>query len=241
VALRRNVTQTVGESLVIVVVFRLLTDAGLVGLLLFLSAGTVAWWRAWVLLAVLLGVRLVGAAAVARVNSALLRERARLPLHDTQPWTDRVLLLAVLATGFLGLPLLAGLDVFRWHVLPPPARWLCASGLVLFALGWILKQVALRANAFATTVVRLQSDRAHTVVDAGVYAVVRHPFYAADPLILVGLGLWLQSSAAPLAAVVPVLLMVLRLQLEERFLRRALPGYAAYMTRVPHRLVPGVW
>ena len=89
--------------------------------------------------------------------------------------------------------------------------------------------------------VRLQTDRAHVVVDVGVYALVRHPFYAADPLIFVGLALWLQSSAAALAAVVPVLLMVLRLQLEERFLRRALPGYAAYMVRVRHRLVPGIW
>lgn len=209
--------------------------------MLFASANTFAWWRAWVLLAVLMVVRVVGAVVIARVSPALLRERARLPLHDKQPVTDRVLLLAVLATGFLGLPLLAGLDVYRWHVLPTPAPWLSNVGLVLFALGWGLKQVALRANAFATTVVRLQSERAHTVVDAGVYAVVRHPFYAADPLILVGLGLWLQSSAAALAAVVPVLLMMLRLQLEERFLRRALPGYDDYMTRVPYRLVPGVW
>jgi protein-S-isoprenylcysteine O-methyltransferase Ste14 len=179
--------------------------------------------------------------SIARVHPALLRERARLPLHAAQPWTDRLLLLAVLATGFLGLPLFSGLDVFRWHLLAPPAPWLSAVGLGLFALGWILKQVALWTNAFATTVVRLQADRAHAVVDAGVYAVVRHPFYAADPLILVGLGLWLQSSAAAVASVGPVLLMVIRLQLEERFLQRALPGYADYMHRVPHRLIPGIW
>ncbi|WP_310570986.1 isoprenylcysteine carboxylmethyltransferase family protein [Gemmatimonas sp.] len=225
----------------LVVALRLMADATLVALMLFASAGTLAWWRAWVLLGVLMVVRVAGAAMIARVSPTLLRERARLPLHGEQPTTDRVLLLAVLATGFLGLPLLAGLDVHRWHVLPPPAPWLNSVGLVLFVLGWGLKQVALRANAFATTVVRLQTERAHAVVDAGVYAVVRHPFYAADPLILVGLGLWLQSSAAALAAVVPVLFMVLRLQLEERFLLRALPGYAEYVTRVPHRLVPGVW
>ena len=75
-----------------VVVLRLVADAGLVGLLLFTSAGTMAWGRAWALL-------------------------------------------AVLATGFLGLPLLAGLDVFRWHLLPPPGRWLSGIGVVLFAMG----------------------------------------------------------------------------------------------------------
>lgn len=225
----------------LVVAVRLAADAGLVAILLFASAGTLAWWRAWLLLAVLLLVRAVGACAVYRVNPALLAERARLPIHDDQPWSDRLLLLAVLATGFLGLPAIAGLDVFHWHLLPRPSPVLSGIGLILFALGWSIKNLALRANAFATAVVRLQSHRAHAVADSGVYSVVRHPFYAADPLILVGLGLWLESYAAVLCAVLPVALMVMRLRLEERFLRRKLPGYNDYMVRVPHRLIPGVW
>jgi protein-S-isoprenylcysteine O-methyltransferase Ste14 len=89
--------------------------------------------------------------------------------------------------------------------------------------------------------VRLQRERAHSVADSGVYAVVRHPFYAADPLIYVGLALWLGSYVGALLAFIPVSLMVVRLGLEERFLRRELPGYHAYTLRVPHRLIPGVW
>jgi protein-S-isoprenylcysteine O-methyltransferase Ste14 len=223
------------------VAVRLVGDTALVAMLLFASAGTLAWWRAWLLLAVLLIVRALGARAVYRVNPALLLERAKLPMHDDQPWTDRLLLLAVLTTGFLGLPVIAGLDVFRWHVLPRPAPLFGVSGLILFALGWSIKNLALRANAFATAVVRLQSERAHAVVDSGMYAVVRHPFYAADPLILVGLGLWLESYTAVLCAILPISLMVVRLCLEERFLRRELPGYDEYAMRVPHRLIPGVW
>ncbi|WP_373062652.1 isoprenylcysteine carboxylmethyltransferase family protein [Gemmatimonas sp.] len=111
---------------------------------------------------------------------------------------------------------------------------------MLFALGWSLKQLALRANAFATAVVCLQHERAHAVADTGVYAIVRHPFYAADPFILMGLGLWLESYAAVLGAVISVALMVLRLQGEERFLCRALPEYQDSIERVPHRLIPGV-
>jgi len=223
------------------VAIRLVADAGLVAILLFTAAGTLAWWRAWVLLAVLLLIRALGARAVYRVNPALLHERAALPIHDDQPWNDRLLLFAVLTTGFLGLPVIAGRDVFHWHVLPRPAPLLGGIGLVLFALGWGIKNLALRANAFATAVVRLQRERAHTVADSGVYTVVRHPFYAADPLILVGLGLWLESYAAALCAVIPISLMVIRLRLEEHFLRRELPGYEEYTTRVPHRLIPGVW
>ncbi len=223
------------------VAVRLVADTALVAILLLTSAGTLAWWRAWVLLAVMLLVRGLGARAAYQVNPALLRERATLPIHRDQPWTDRLLLLAVLSTGFLGLPVIAGLDAFRWHALPRPAPLLGGTGLALFALGWSIKSLALRANAFATAALRLQSERAHAVADVGLYAVVRHPFYAADPLILVGLGLWLESYAAVLCAVVPLSLVVIRLHLEERFLRRELPGYVEYTTRVPHRLVPGVW
>lgn len=224
-----------------VVAVRLLADTALVGLLLFGAAGTLAWTRAWVLLAVLLLVRAIGAVLVARVHPALLRERAKLPMHAAQPWSDLVLVWAVLATGFLGLPLIAGFDVFRWHVRPQPGVVLSAVGLVLFALGWSLKQLALRTNAFATVVVRHQHERAHVVVDGGVYALVRHPSYAADPLIFLGLSLWLQSYVAALGAVIPVALMVRRLQLEERFLRNTFPAYQVYMARVPYRLVPGIW
>jgi protein-S-isoprenylcysteine O-methyltransferase Ste14 len=131
--------------------------------------------------------------------------------------------------------------VFRWRLLRPPPPLVAGLGLVLFALGWALKSLALCANAFAVAELRVQRERAHAVVDAGVYSVVRHPFYAADPLILTGLGLWLGSYVAALSAVVPVACMVVRLQLEERFLRRELPGYAAYAARVRHRLVPRVW
>ena len=223
------------------VIMRLAADAALVGLLMFVSAGTVAWWRGWVLLVVLFLVRAVGALAVHAVHPDLLRERAGLPIHEQQSRADRLLLLGVLATGFLGLPVIAGLDVFRWQVLPGPTPVIAGLGLVLFALGWILKNFALHANAFAVTVVRIQGEHGHRVAESGVYGVVRHPFYAADLLILVGLGLWLESYAAAVCAVIPIALMMMRLRLEERFLRRELPGYTAYAERVRYRLVPGIW
>jgi protein-S-isoprenylcysteine O-methyltransferase Ste14 len=112
---------------------------------------------------------------------------------------------------------------------------------VLFTLGWGLKGWALRSNAFATAPARLQRERNHVVVDSGPYALVRHPFYAADPLIFFGLSLWLESYAAMVYALVPIALMMVRLTLEERLLREGLPGYRDYGNRVQHRLIPGVW
>jgi len=175
------------------VMVRLVADTLLVAILLFVSAGTIAWPRSWVLLAAMFAVRTVGALAVYRANPDLMRQRAGLPIHRAQIWADRVLLLGVLATGFLGLPVIAGLDAFRWHALPRPTLPIAGVALACFALGWSLKSLALRANAFAAPVIRVQSERAHTVAESGPYSVVRHPFYAADPLILIGMSVWLES------------------------------------------------
>jgi protein-S-isoprenylcysteine O-methyltransferase Ste14 len=223
------------------VALRLLADTILVGLALFLPGATLSWAHAWILLGVLLTVRLLGAFAVHQISPALLRERAKAPVHNDQPRTDRVLVLAILGSGFLGLPLLASLDHFYWQSMPAPSPLLSALGLLLFTCGWILKNVALRVNAFAVTTLRLQTERAHRVVETGVYSVIRHPFYAADLPIFLGLGLWLQSFVVVLVSAVPIGLMLLRLTFEEAYLHRQLPGYTGYTKRVRHRLVPGIW
>lgn len=223
------------------VLLRVVADAVVVAIALFAAAGTFAWPRAWVLLAVLLIVRVLSAIAVFRVNPTLLRERATVLIHREQPWADKVVLLAFMTTAFIGVPVLAAQDVFHWHLLPSPPPFLATLGLFLFTLGWIIKALALRENAFAVTVVRLQAERQHAVVDTGVYNVVRHPMYAGSPFVLVGLSLWLGSYTAALYASLPLGLLMVRIRLEERFLRRELPGYVEYMKRVPYRLLPVIW
>jgi hypothetical protein len=83
-------------------------------------------------------------------NPVLMRDRAGLPTHRDQRVSDRFLVLAVLAAGFLGVPTVAGLDRFHLHLLPNPPRAVGAAGLLLFTVGWALKGWALRTNAFAT-------------------------------------------------------------------------------------------
>jgi protein-S-isoprenylcysteine O-methyltransferase Ste14 len=223
------------------VLTRIIADAVFVGFVLFAAAGTLVWRRAWILLVVLVVVRTVSAIAIHRVNPALLRERATVLVHHRQPWADRLLLLGFMGAAFVGVPAIATLDAFRWHVLPSPPFALAAAGLVLFVAGWTIIGVALRTNTFAVTVVRLQDERQHTVVDTGIYGVVRHPMYAGNPLVNVGLSLWLGSYAGVLFAVIPLGLLLVRIHLEERFLRRELSGYHDYAERVRYRMVPGVW
>jgi protein-S-isoprenylcysteine O-methyltransferase Ste14 len=220
--------------------------AGLLGyvflfaVLLFAPAGTVDWSEAWILLAVLLVVRLASTILLYRSQGDLLVERARLPLQSGQPWSDRLLLPAIMAS-FAALVAFAAWD--RWHLrlLPAPPAWIRVVGLLAFAAGWGMVHLALSANAFAVTVVRHQEDRGQFVVTAGPYAVVRHPMYAGLIPIMTGLGLWLGSIAAALGALVPIGLLMARIALEERLLRRVLPAYEAYAARVRWRLVPGVW
>jgi len=223
------------------VLVRVVVDAAIVAAVLFIAARTLVWPRAWILVGTLLVVRTVSAIAVFRTNPALLRERAAVLMHQHQPAIDRALLLAFMGTAFVVLPAVAALDARRWHFLPSPSLAVSILGLALFVLGWTIIGVALRANRFAVTVVRHQVEREHSVIDTGVYGVIRHPMYAGNPLVNVGLGLWLGSYAAALFAVIPLALLLLRVGIEERFLLRELPGYRDYTRRVRYRLLPGIW
>ena len=223
------------------VLIRVTADAAFIAIVMFVAAGTLAWQRAWILVAVLFVVRTVSAIVVFRVNPALLRERAAVLVHPHQPLIDRVLLLAFMGTAFVGVPAVAALDVFRWHVLPSPPLVLASAGFALFVVGWTIIGVALRENTFAVTVVRHQEERQHTVVTTGIYSVVRHPMYAGNLLVNVGLSLWLGSYVAALFAAIPLALLMVRIALEERFLLRELSGYGEYAARVPYRLLPGFW
>ena len=218
----------------------LLGYVALFAVLLFGPAGTLRWPSAWVLLAVLFVVRGVSTVRLWRVQRRLLAERARLPLHPEQPLADRVLLIAFMAS-FAALVAFAAADVWHLRLLPPvPDAWR-PLGLAAFAAGWWIVHLALEANAFAVTVVRLQDERGHAVADTGPYRVVRHPMYAGLAPVMLGLCVWLGSTAGALLAAVPIGVLAARVVVEERLLRARLPGYADYATRVRRRLVPGVW
>ena len=218
----------------------LLAYVALFAVLLFAPAGTPQWWDGWVLLAALLIVRGAGTLDVYRLNPELLAERTGVPIRSGQPRADRVLLASFMAS-FAAQVAFCSADVWRLRLLPPPAFPLRMAGLGLFMAGWWVAGRTLRDNAFAVTTVRHQAERAHHVVDSGVYRIVRHPMYAAMIPVMTGMALWLGSTAGVLAAAIPMAILAARIVLEERFLRATLPGYADYASRVRWRLVPRVW
>lgn len=207
-----------------------------VAVVLFLAAGRLNWTWAWVFLGVYL-------ASIA-TNSAFLRTRLetvaeRGRFKNMRDWDKIVGGLWALAQ-FLLLPLVAGLDrrfgwsgqlEVIWHV----------AGSVVFALGLGLFGWAMIANAYFSTVARIQSDRGQTVCRAGPYRVVRHPGYAGAVLQSLGIPLLLGSWWALIPAGGATMLMIARTCLEDRMLRAELPGYQAYVEEVRYRLAPGIW
>jgi protein-S-isoprenylcysteine O-methyltransferase Ste14 len=198
------------------------------------------WGQAWTLVVIFFAIRLAGGARIERTKSGLLVERAKLPLQSGQPLADKVLLLLTMAAYTCEL-VLTGLDRRYWNAVGTHFRILAPAGLVLFVFGWLLVMRALEINAFATTVVRHQTERGHSVVDWDVYRAVRHPMYSGLVAAMLGMPLWLGSVVGIEAALVPIALLAVRIVLEERVLRHALPGYATYATRTRWRLIPGVW
>lgn len=217
-----------------------LFQPALFALVLLYPPGEIAWPRAWVLIGTIAVATIASILALARADSALLAERFGPPVQRGQPSADKAIVLLLVAT-FLGAVRFVPYDVFAWHVLPAPPAAVAALGLAAFGSGWWVVTAALSANPFAVPVVKAQAERGHYVVERGPYAVVRHPMYAGGALVMLGLPLWLGSTAGFLAALVPVALLALRIVFEERFLRGALSGYAAYAARVRSRLIPGVW
>ena len=206
------------------------------GLALFLPAGTFAYWQAWVFIAVFSACSLVSSVYLAvRHPAALARRMNAGPTAETRP-VQRIIISAIVLS-VVAVLVVSALDWrFGWSTVPV---WVVVVGDALVALGLVGTQIVVMQNNYAGASITVEADQ--PLVSNGLYGIVRHPMYAGSPLVNVGLGLWLGSYAAMLFAVVPLALLLLRIVIEERFLRRELPGYGEYAARVPYRLLPGVW
>ena len=209
--------------------------------LLFLPAGTFHWWRGWVFLGVVCTRIVTTGVRLFRGDAGLFAERFKGPIQAGQPLADKIVVMCFVVE-FYAVVALSSLDVFHLH-LPGQSGLLGSSvGLVMYIAGWVIQHLSFRENAFAAPVVKYQEDRQHKVVDTGVYAVVRHPIYAGNILIMTGTAIWLGSYAVAVFAIVPIIVTLgLRVLIEESLLKRELKGYTAYMEKVRYRLIPFIW
>jgi len=207
-----------------------------VALLMFLPAGNAGWRKGWLFLLVFLTASAVVVPYLWRVNPGLLVARTR--VRWAKRW-DRILSSIMFASLTVIFPL-AALDDERFHWLPIP-WWLCGIGYVLYLLGMGIATWVGSVNKFAEGPVRIQTERGHTVVDKGPYAIVRHPGYVAAFFRFGGIALSLGSLWALIPAGITDLLLILRTQWEDETLQLELPGYTEYAARVRCKLNPAVW
>ena len=211
----------------------------LLAVLLFWPAGTLDGPGAWILLGEYLIVGLALCLWLLRYDPALLRERLKVGFQKEQIFWDKVFI-AALQVVFFGWLILMAFDAKRWALSHLPEE-LNVVGAILIPVGFFVIWLTFRENTFAAAVIKIQKERGQTVVTTGPYRWVRHPMYAGATLYIIGTPLLLGSWIG--LAVLPLLIgaMMLRIPMEERALRRGLPGYDGYAARVRYRLVPFVW
>jgi protein-S-isoprenylcysteine O-methyltransferase Ste14 len=215
-------------------------QVAVLGALLFWPAGTFRWWRAWVFLGVWTVIGIAATSALFHGHQDLLRERLKFLHQKGQPLADKIIVFLLVAL-FFGMVVVIPLDVFRFHLLGKPGPFVAAAGLAMFVWGFWINYLAMKENPFAAPVVKHLKERQQRVIDTGVYGIVRHPMYAGAIPLFTGIPLWLESYAGALLASAIIPILMVRLRLEEEFLKRELPGYEAYMERVRYRLIPFIW
>ena len=221
------------RELIRLVLSRVVFSIPMLFILLFLPAGTLAYWQAWVYLAILLIPMFFVLLYLLKNDPALLERRMRM----RERVKEQNLIIKLSYIVFIVAFVLPGLDRrFGWsHV--PVGVVIAADVLVL--LGYGLFALVMRENSYASRVIEVTEGQ--KVITSGPYAIVRHPMYLGAGTMYFFSPLALGSYWAMLPAVLIIVVIVARILNEEKVLARDLPGYREYMQKTRYRLIPGVW
>ena len=205
----------------------------LVGLLLFLPAGTLNWFGGWLFMAILFIPMFCAGVVMMIKNPGLLA--SRLDAKEKRGKQSTVVKLSGLM--FLCGFIVAGLGVrFDWFMLPTPV---CIGGAVVFIVAYILYAEVLRENTYLSRTIEVQEGQ--KVIDTGLYGIVRHPMYSVTLLLFLSMPIVLGSIWAFLIFLVYPFIIAARLLDEEKFLEEELEGYREYKQKVKYRLIPFIW
>ena len=205
----------------------------LVGMLLFLPAGTLRWSRGWLLMGVLFLPMFAAGLVMLKKNPTLLTRR----LQAKESKTDQQLLIRLSGLMFILAFVSAGLSFrFGWLLLPD---WVSYAAAAVFLIAYLLYAEVLRENTWLSRTIEVQENQ--TVVDTGLYGIVRHPMYSATLLLFLSMPLVLGSVIGFVFLLFYPFLIVRRIRGEEQLLETELNGYAAYKQKVKYRLIPFIW
>ena len=205
----------------------------MVGLLIFLPAGTLAYTYGWLLIGLLFGPMLIAGFVMLFKSPAFLEKR--LDAKEKQATQKGVLAFSGLM--FIAGFVVAGLDFrFEWSRMP---SWVVITASVLFLIAYALYAEVMRENAYLSRTIKVEEGQ--TVVDTGLYGIVRHPMYMATILLFLMIPLILGSWYALMIFAFYPAIIIVRLKDEEELLTRELPGYPEYKQKVKYRILPFVW
>ena len=205
----------------------------LVGLLIFLPAGTLCYFGGWLFVGLLFVPMLIAGFVMLAKSPDFLKKR--LDAKEKQAAQKGVLAFAGLM--FIAGFVVAGLDYrFGWSSMP---TWVVVAASVLFLVAYGLYAEVMRENAYLSRTIKVEEGQ--TVVDTGLYGIVRHPMYMVTILLFLMIPLILGSWYALIAFAFYPAIIIVRLKDEEALLTKELPGYAAYKQKVKFRLIPYIW
>ena len=205
----------------------------LVGVLIFLPAGTLHYSQGWLLMGILFVPMFLAGLVMMAKNPNLLRSR----LDAKEKEREQSLVVKLSGLMFLCGFILAGLSFrFGWLMLP---KWVSIVGAVLFLSSYALYAEVLRENTWLSRTIGVQEGQ--TVVSTGLYGVVRHPMYAVTLVLFLSMPLVLGSGLAFVVFLAYPAIIAKRIRNEEAVLARDLPGYTEYLKKVRWRLIPFVW
>ncbi len=205
----------------------------LVGLLIFLPAGTLAFPNGWLFMGILFVPMFCAGIVMMVKNPCLLQKR----LDAREQQGEQQLVVKLSGLMFLAGFIAAGLNVrFGWHTLPDGV---VISAAVVFLAAYVLYAEVLRENTYLSRTIEVQENQ--KVIDTGLYGIVRHPMYSATLFLFLSMPLVLGSVVSFVIFLAYPWIIVKRLRNEEQVLAKELDGYAEYMKKVKYRLIPFVW
>lgn len=205
----------------------------IVGLLLFMPAGTIHYSCGWLLMAVLFAPMFIAGVVMLFRSPQLLEKR----LDAKEKEAEQKSVVALSGAMFIAAFVVAGLNFrYSWTVMPLWAVW---SAVAVFLLSYIMYAEVLRENAYLSRTIEVQDGQ--KVVDTGLYGIVRHPMYSATILLFLSMPLVLGSLPSFVIMLVYIPLIMKRIRNEEAVLLKGLDGYADYCKRVKYKIIPFIW
>lgn len=221
------------KKLFIEAISKFLLGVILVGLLIFLPAGTISYVNGWIFMGILFVPMFFAGLVMMAKNPNLLRSR----LNAKEKQKDQSLVVKLSGLMFLLGFIIAGLNYrFGWYVLSLRSSIIAA---IIFLLAYLLYAEVLRENAYLSRTIEVQENQ--KVIDTGLYGVVRHPMYSATILLFLSMPMVLGSIYSFIIFLAYPIIIAMRIKGEEEFLEKELEGYKEYKNKVKYRMIPFIW